>query len=221
VRSRTVVSSEADQNKVVEQNPEAGTTAEEGSTVEISVGGGPKDVTVPDLSDFDEEGARQRLTALKLQMKVEYDDQSDEPEGAVTRQNPEADGKLPENGVVTVWISKASLALVPDVTGLPVAEATNQLRGKGFKVSPRTTPSEDQPAGTVIDQTPKGNSKRAPNSTVTIIVSSGQPSPTAEEPDPDPSESSPAPTPSEPTESAGGSATPDTTAQRGANSLVR
>ncbi|MFI5959552.1 Stk1 family PASTA domain-containing Ser/Thr kinase [Cryptosporangium sp. NPDC051539] len=224
VRTKKVESTDAQKDKVTEQNPAAGATAKEGDTVELSVGAGPGQVKVPKLTDGDQDGAEQQLKTLGLDIKIEQDNNSDEPEGAVTRQDPAAGKEVPKGTVVTVYVSKANLVLVPDVRGAPVAEATATLKGKGFNVSVRNQPSDDQPAGTVISQTPGQGSKRSPNSTITITVSTGPSN--SPSPSDDPGESPGDGETSEPpdtTESTGATASPDAgaTPQRGTNSLIR
>jgi len=219
VSSRPVESEAAQKGKVIEQNPAANSTVKEGDTVEITVGGGPALVEVPDLTKTNQEGAEQQLEQLKLQVKVETDDSSDLPEGDVTRQEPKAGTKVAENSIVTIYVSKANLVLVPDVRGAPVAEATATLKGRGFQVNVRNVASDDQPPGTVIDQTPTQGSKRGRNSTITLTVSSGPAASESPDPDESPSEDTEPSEPSEPTESTGATASVEPTTPR--SPLVR
>ncbi|GAA3393824.1 Stk1 family PASTA domain-containing Ser/Thr kinase [Cryptosporangium minutisporangium] len=219
VQSKTVRSTAEQKGKVVEQTPAGGATAKEGDTVVISVGGGPEEVTVPDLTQTNEDGARVRLEQLKLEMKVEDDEDSDAPEGSVTRQNPKAGSKVPQGTEVTVYVSKANRVLVPDVKGLTYAEAKSKLEQAGFRVRRQETAS-DQAADTVISQSPGQATPQSRGTTITLTVSTG---PASESPDPSPTTSDdPDPTePTEPTESTDTTGTPGATPQRGTNSLVR
>jgi serine/threonine-protein kinase len=61
---------------------------------------------------------------------------------------------------------------VPDVTGEDVGTATNTLQQAGFTVTQQARQS-NQASGTVIDQSPSGNSQAAQGSKVTLTVSSG------------------------------------------------
>ncbi len=62
---------------------------------------------------------------------------------------------------------------VPDVTQLPVAEATVRLEGEGFEVDVREEPNAEVAPGVVFDQTPEGGSKADEGSTVVLRVSAG------------------------------------------------
>ncbi|TQS41433.1 Stk1 family PASTA domain-containing Ser/Thr kinase [Cryptosporangium phraense] len=222
VQVKNVESPADKKDRVLEQNPAAGSTAKEGDTVELSVGVGPGQVSVPKLTDLDQDGAEEALKAAGLNINVQEDDNSDEPENSVTKQDPQAGAKVAKGSSVTVYVSKANLVLVPDVRGAPVAEATATLKAKGFQVSVRNQPSDSQPAGTVISQTPSQNSKRSPNSTITITVSSGPSNPSpSDDPGESPGDGNETSEPPDPTESTGTSASPEATPQRGTNSLIR
>ena len=59
---------------------------------------------------------------------------------------------------------------IPDVVGRQVNDAVRILEQAGYKVSQQTVNS-DQPKGTVVSQTPRGNALRG--TIVTLSVSSG------------------------------------------------
>jgi membrane peptidoglycan carboxypeptidase len=69
---------------------------------------------------------------------------------------------------------------VPDVVGKQINDATRILDQAGYKVSQQTVNSE-QPKGTVVSQSPRGNALRG--TVITLSVSSGYvPPPVASEP---------------------------------------
>src|SRR5205085_5570383 len=70
--------------------------------------------------------------------------------------------------------SSAAAEQVPTVIGKSQDDATNILRGLGFKVKVQQRDS-DQPAGQVVDQDPKPEAKAKKGATVTIGVSRGPP----------------------------------------------
>jgi serine/threonine-protein kinase len=79
------------------------------------------------------------------------------------------------NSTVTLYVSTGPAKKpVPDVIGKKELDAESELTNAGFKVGkPRTDPSSSQPQGTVIDQSPAGNTLAKPGITVTITVSGG------------------------------------------------
>lgn len=76
------------------------------------------------------------------------------------------------------------LKTVPDVFGFPKNDAEQILTTAGFTVQETEAQSSTYPPGRVIGQSPKGGTKAAPGSTVTITISSkGQQSNTTTVPD--------------------------------------
>src|SRR5437763_5882418 len=93
--------------------------------------------------------------------------------GSVLDQTPKPPAKVSKGDTVTLKVVAAPAQVtVPDVTGEEVATATNTLQQAGFTVTPQARQS-NQAAGTVIDQSPSGNSQAAQGSRVTLSVSSG------------------------------------------------
>jgi serine/threonine-protein kinase len=64
---------------------------------------------------------------------------------------------------------------VPDVVGLPQADAESTLEGVGFKSETEKAASEEVPAGEVVSQSPRAGTVMAVGSTVKIVVSKGAP----------------------------------------------
>jgi eukaryotic-like serine/threonine-protein kinase len=101
-------------------------------------------------------------------------EQSEEPEGTVTAQDPEGDTEADEGSTVTLTVSAGPETVpVPNVVGQPEADARNALTAAGFLV--QTEPREDTDAeqGTVVDQNPPADSPAAPGATVTLGVAAG------------------------------------------------
>jgi len=67
----------------------------------------------------------------------------------------------------------AVLVEVPNVVGMPVAEATQRLEADGFDVDTSSEANDDQPEGTVFDQQPARGERVEEGSTVLLRVSAG------------------------------------------------
>jgi serine/threonine-protein kinase len=162
---------------VLAQDPPLGTLVEKGSKVDLTVSAGKKMVQIPpDIVDMNLQEAETALTDLGLDPNP-IEEHSTETKGQVTRTKPLPGESVPVGSSVTVYYS-AGLVEVPDVIGQTKDEATSQLEGLGFRVTPSFSPSSSDPAGTVIGQTPTGGTKRAYGSQVVINVSSAIPTPT-------------------------------------------
>ncbi len=93
----------------------------------------------------------------------------DQPKGNVCKQDPPADTKVEEGSTVTVTISAgAPKEPVPNVVNLMYEQAEKALKEKGFQVD-RKPQESDRPAGTVLDQSPKGGEAEK-NSVITLTV---------------------------------------------------
>jgi serine/threonine-protein kinase len=81
--------------------------------------------------------------------------------------------KLTVGSVVEVNVSKGPQPIsVPSVIGEPIDQATSELQAAGFTVSVRVV-DNNEPANTVIDQSPSGGSTAGRGSAVSLTVSRG------------------------------------------------
>ena len=92
--------------------------------------------------------------------------------GTVVAQNPDPGADVLRHSIVTLTVSAAQSAAVPDVVGQRSASAVTALRAKGFDVR-RTSVASKQPTETVVAQSPQAGSSAARGSIVTIRVSRG------------------------------------------------
>ncbi|MYX35912.1 MULTISPECIES: Stk1 family PASTA domain-containing Ser/Thr kinase [unclassified Streptomyces] len=95
---------------------------------------------------------------------------ADQPKDKVCKQSAEVNSKIPKDQTVTLQLSKGIEKVdVPDVTGDSFDDAESELKDAGFEVDKQSqTSSEDE--GTVLKQDPKGGSKRAKGTTITLTV---------------------------------------------------
>jgi serine/threonine-protein kinase len=92
----------------------------------------------------------------------------------VATQRPQPGTKAEEGSVVTLIVSAGpGEAAVPQVTGLPRAQAEKALRDAGFKVAVAQQYSSEVPAGEVISSSPPEGSTAEKGATVRLVVSRG------------------------------------------------
>ncbi|MEV6775941.1 Stk1 family PASTA domain-containing Ser/Thr kinase [Streptomyces syringium] len=136
-------------------------------------GGGNNDqITVPTLTG--ETLASAQKMGENGDFKVTQDGETfcDQPKGKVCDQNPKANAKVDRGSEVKVVLSKgAEKVSVPDVRGSKFEEAEAELKAKGFTVRQKQVES-DRTAGIVIDQDPKGSTKAAKGTEITLSVAS-------------------------------------------------
>lgn len=131
---------------------------------------GDDKTTVPNVIGLREAVAAQRIEDRGLDPLPSVG-QSDRPEGVIFAQRPGAGTQLEEGQNVTIFISSGRLA-VPEVTGLPLKQAQQQLEAAGFEVAVKRVASS-RPKGIVLDQAPAGGVTAVRGTTVRLTVSSG------------------------------------------------
>src|SRR5262245_2909931 len=118
---------DAPSGTVVAQDPGAGTEAEEGSTVQLTVSSGPDTVAVPNAVGLAEAEARDRLVAAGFQVESTGVFSEREP-GTVASQTPAAGAAAKPGSTVSIEVSKGTgLVQVPNVVGLTRGQAEAEL----------------------------------------------------------------------------------------------
>lgn len=100
---------------ILEVNPEPGQKVKEGSPIAVVVSSGSRFVQVPDLRGYTVDAARALLQSLNLRLddRVRTVRSSDQPEGTVVAQEPEAGAKVEQGTTLRVRVSGASSATEP------------------------------------------------------------------------------------------------------------
>lgn len=143
----------------------------------VSLRGGT--VTMPDLKGLPKASAQARLHSLGLDMKVREERYSvSEPYGAVLDQSLEPGVTLKRGRTIAVVVSIGDKILsVPQLVGSPSArQAGLILEQNGLSVGRSDAIASDQPAGTILAQSPESGQQVTRGEGVSLLVSSG-PSP--------------------------------------------
>ena len=163
---------EARRGTVFDQQPEAGTTAVEGSTVRIVVSVGPGVTTVPDVVGRSQAEATRALDEAGLRARAVRVPSTEEP-GTVVAQVPRAGVELERGSAVRLNVSGGpGRVVVPDVTGADVGEAVAELEGAGLRVETGDVDS-NEPRGTVVAQEPVSGIQVDRGASVRLDVSAG------------------------------------------------
>ncbi len=144
-----------------------------GTVVFLSIGDSQK---VPNLVGVSESDARLKAEKLGLKIKVgdsRYDDKV--PKDMVAAVSPSVGTEVDKGALLTLVMSKGKKPItVPDVRGVPLAEAKQTLVSKGLKPGDEVQQgSTTVPAGNVIKTRPGAGDTQSPDDPVTIVVSSG------------------------------------------------
>jgi len=169
--------SERPRGTVAEQDPAAGTEADDGSTVQVVVSSGPARVAVPDVVGREAEAAEEELTSAGFEVRT-VEVFSDQPEGIVIAQNPEGSEQAEGGSTVRINVSKGpGEATLPSLVGKTREDAQAELEQLALKSNAVEVPSAE-PAGTVVAQNPVAGTTVRVGSLVRLNVSTGSPTTT-------------------------------------------
>jgi serine/threonine-protein kinase len=157
---------------VFEQEPQPGDKIERGNFVTIRVSTGPPKTVVPNVVGQTRDQAVAELSDANLEANV-VPINSLETVNTVLGQSPKAGTELIEGSTVRINISKGPKPVtVPNVVGSAFESAQSALQGVGFAVA-RQDVDDQEPAGTVVGQSPAAGTEQGKGSVITLQVSQG------------------------------------------------
>jgi eukaryotic-like serine/threonine-protein kinase len=161
------VGSDAPVGTVVGTDPRAGTIWPQTKTVAILVAGGPP---LPDFVGQNIQAAQQWAQAHGANLQQQQDQNSTQPQGTITGQQPPPGSLYQQGETVTVTVSAQPPQVnVPSTIGMPVQQATQELQAAGFQVE--VVNPYGGAGNTVWDYSPVGQAPRG--STITLDVLPG------------------------------------------------
>lgn len=184
-RVETRPSEEVEAGIVIRTDPPGGTTAQQGSAVEVIVSSGPRMVRVPALVGLDRAVAEARLEARNLEAEVvEREDES--PAGQVLEQSPNPGQRVELGSVVRLVVSSGiEQVALPNLVGATRPDAVDFLRGAGLVPSVIEQDVSDRAqANIVLQQAPGSGSQVDVGSTVQLVVGRYVPLDNPPEPEP-------------------------------------
>ena len=171
-----VASDAVDANHVVSTDPKSGTKVTAGTTVKLNVSSGAETTIVPNIEGLTVDEAIEALDKAGLKSEANTARASDTiAANSVIDQKPKSGDKVAIGSVVkyTPSLGKENIA-VPNVVGKTQSEAENSIVNAGFQVKADSQYSDTVPAGTVISQSPEGDTSLEKGMTVIITVSDGK-----------------------------------------------
>jgi serine/threonine-protein kinase len=175
VGSNTVRASNTTKGEVLSTDPTAGASVPKNSTVNLVVSGGPNipTVVVPSVTGKQLTQAIALLQGANLGYTV-HNVTSNQPVGTVLSQDPSGGTKTLETHKVALTVSGTQISVsVPSVVGQSPARAGSVLQEAGLTVGSQSTACSSQPNGVVSAQNPGSGASVPPNTSVNLVVSSG------------------------------------------------
>ncbi|MEU0137472.1 Stk1 family PASTA domain-containing Ser/Thr kinase [Streptomyces sp. NPDC006296] len=160
---------------VISSDPGSGERIRGNDAVRLVISRGPEIVEVPDVEGLSLAEARRTLQESGFEPGMvtrEFSEETDRD--AVIRTDPRAGTERRPDSAVALVLSKGGPVDVPEVTGLPVDEATAALEEAGLKAKVLTGQVESaQARGEIARQSPGGGAEAAEGDTVELTVSKG------------------------------------------------
>lgn len=169
-------SDEVEVGSVISQSPEPGNEVDVRSRVNLVISAGPEPVTVPSVIGQSEQTAIDEIQAAGLTADV-LRAPSEEEEGTVIAQDPEAGSEAAPGDIVTITVSEGpEQREMPDVTGRDADEAEAFLELEfGLVVSRVEEPcAQAVPPGAVCDQDPPAGTPVSEGDSATLFVQPGE-----------------------------------------------
>ena len=158
---------------VISQDPAGGSLELPGTTITLTVSTGKETVTMPALSSYTFDDAKNLLEGDQYQLKVEKEERdSSAPQDEVINSNPPEGSEVEKGSTVTLYVSRGE-ASVPNVVGKSVSDARSILEDAGFDVE--VSGPDD---GKVTEQDPGAGEDLAQGESVEITAEAATPTPT-------------------------------------------
>jgi len=175
-RLLTVQSGSVPRDRIANQDPRPGTQADEGSTVTLTVSGGPGEAPVPSVVGQTRPDAARVLrdAGFDVRSRRAFSDSVDR--GLVIEASP-PEGSVVERGTrVTLVVSRGQQQVsVPSVVGASRASAERTLSDAGLVPSATQEETTQAAPGIVLSQDPAPGASVAKGATVDIVVAAAPP----------------------------------------------
>ncbi|MBA4365931.1 MAG: hypothetical protein C0398_08055 [Coprothermobacter sp.] len=140
---------------VLRQDPEPQTMVQKGRVITVVTSSGPVFLTLPNFVGGTFEVAQAFIVANRLVLGDLVEQVDTSPVGTVLAQVPAVNADVNRGSVVTLTISRGTMATMPDLVGLSLTESKKRLKALGFSVSKViVSPQLTQPAQLVLMQEP-------------------------------------------------------------------
>ena len=176
------INSKYDQSKslgeIIAQEPAAGSMkVKQGSTITLTVNGTDTEVSVPFVTNYNENDASKALRDKTLVPQVVYVENTKTPKGYTIDTFPAAGAKATIGSTVYIYIANGARnesVEIPSVIGTNITDARSKLEELGLTVETNYMDESREAKDTVISSSPLPYGKVEKGTVVTLNVSSGK-----------------------------------------------
>jgi serine/threonine-protein kinase len=165
----------SDVDKVIDQNPTSGASISLDSEVAITLGTGPEQIRIPDVTGQKVEVAQANIEGAGFKVQIQNID-SGAPKGQVVSTDPVGGSTAAKGDTIQIRVSNGNNIEMPDLTGKTVSQALAQLRSAGWSGSSaslnqtQTSTLDPEMVGKIISQEQPPGSEITKNGVVSVGV---------------------------------------------------
>ena len=171
---RSAPSTPEDEGRVIATDPTGGTSIPFDQPIQLTVGTGPEEVSVPDVVGQSVDAARSTLTSLGFRVETSEVDSKATADRVVDQSTPAGIEQV-KGATITLQVSRGNRFTVPSLINLTVEDAEEALRAAGWKGNPDQLVQQPQNdtditrIGKIASQTPAPGDAGV-NDTITVRV---------------------------------------------------
>lgn len=157
---------------VIAQDPPATSIVPVGSVIRLTVSSGPPAATVPGVVGMNVQQAQGAIANVGLKSTVTSVPSATAPAGTVIGENPAPGTAMQPGSQVELTVSAGNKIAVPNVVGMPEAQAQTAIRAAGLATTfaNRSGRSQNVQVGQVESQDPQPGTLASPGTVVYINV---------------------------------------------------
>ena len=164
---------EAKKDTVISQEIKASDRYNEGDSIPVTVSGGSKLIEIDDYTNRNIDDVEQLLEKQGFVCDVVYAEDEKITKNCVIKTDPPAREKAEAGTVVTCYVSLGApqvKALVPDMVGKSIEEATDMASASGIKLTITYEDAEDVEPGTVLKQGLDPDTEVEPDARIAVTI---------------------------------------------------
>ncbi|MEN0133846.1 MAG: Stk1 family PASTA domain-containing Ser/Thr kinase [Rhodococcus sp. (in: high G+C Gram-positive bacteria)] len=165
----------SDVDKVIQQNPSSGASISLDSEVAVTLGTGPEQIRIPDVTGQKVEVAQANIEGAGFKAQIQNID-SGAPKGQVVSTDPVGGSTAVKGDTIQIRVSNGNNIEMPDLTGKTVSQALAELRSAGWSGSSaslnqtQTSTLDPEMVGKIISQEQPPGSEITKNGVVSVGV---------------------------------------------------
>ncbi len=165
----------ADENTIIWQSIDPGTEYKKGDTLKIKISKGQETTEVPDVTNMNQELAKDQLTMRGLVAEIKTQSDPNIAENKVIKTEPKAGEQVQKGTKILVYVSMGSnleQVEVDNYVGMDAREAAMTAQYLGLKV--KTEPKDSyEDEGKVVEQSIEKGTKVEQGTEITLFISTG------------------------------------------------